>query len=521
MPDRPLNGQHGMATGRYQADLSKSRLISAWQCLKKLHLEIQRPDLASQQPGTEALFRAGREVGEIARQLYGTPGSVVIPYQKGEAMVQQTTLLLEQGANEPIFEATFRHRGVLVRVDVLFPGPGGWHAVEVKASTSVKDVHVIDCAIQWWVMQGAGIPVQSIALGHLNNQFVYEGDGNYAGLLVEQDLTEEARGLGDAVSDLARRAKHAASGRLPDVRVGMHCHQPYDCDFRAFCWPLATPYPVPALGGSKAKHAEWVNRGYTDLRDIPAGEITADRQQRIQRITRTGEAELLPGAKETLEALGYPRYYLDFETIAPAIPLWAGTRPYESLPVQWSVHTDDGTGDGSLNSAQHAEFLDLSGEPPLRALAGRMIDTLGTTGPVFMYTDYERRVILDLVNRFPDLGERLQRIVARLIDLAEIVRTHYYHPRMLGSWSIKAVGPAIAPHLDYAQLPGINDGMAASEGFLEAIQADTPPPRKATLKRQLLRYCRFDTEVMVEIVRFLCQGPDGRNRDRPAGDGTN
>ena len=362
-----------------QADLSKSRLISAWQCLKKLHLEIHRPDLAGPQAGIEALFRAGHEVGDIARQLYGTPGSVVIPYQKSEAMVQQTALLLEQGANEPIFEATFRHRGVLVRVDVLVPGEGGWHAVEVKASTSVKEVHVIDCAIQWWVMRGAGIPVQSIALGHINNQFVYGGDGNYAGLLVEHDLSDEAGQLGEAVADLAERARLAASSTLPEVRVGMHCYQPYDCDFRAFCWPLATPYPVPALGGSKAKHAEWVNRGYTDLRDIPATEVTADRQQRIQRITKTGKAELLPGAKETLEALGHPRYYLDFETIGPAVPIWAGTRPYESLPVQWSIHTDDGTGDGSLKSLQHDEFLDLSGEPPMRALAVKMIDTLGTT----------------------------------------------------------------------------------------------------------------------------------------------
>ncbi len=490
------------------ADLSKSRLISAWQCLKKLHLEIHRPDLASRQAGIESLFRAGHEVGEIARQLYGTPGSVVIPYQRSEAMVRQTALLLDQGANEPIFEATFRYRGVLVRVDVLVPVAGGWHAVEVKASTSVKEVHVIDCAIQWWVMRGAGIPVQSIALGHINNRFVYGGDGNYAGLLVEHDLSDEAGQLGEAVASLAERARLAAGSTRPDVRVGMHCYQPYDCDFRAFCWPLATPYPVPALGGSKAKHAEWVNRGYTDLRDIPRDHC------RPPAFTGSrGKAELLPGARQTLEALGYPRYYLDFETIGPAVPIWAGTRPYESLPVQWSIHTDDGTGDGLLMSLQHDEFLDLSGEPPMRALAVKMIDTLGTTGPVFMYTDYERRVILDLLDRFPDLEDRLRPVLARLIDLAEIVRAHYYHPRMLGSWSIKAVGPAIAPHLDYAQLDGINEGMAASEGFLEAIRPDTKPARKAELERQLLRYCRFDTEVMVEIVRFLCRtstrsGPD-------------
>lgn len=509
-----------MPGNEYQADLSKSRLISAWQCLKKLHLDIHRPDLAVQQPGIEALFRAGRDVGDIARQLYGTPASPTIPHQTGEAMLQETAALLERGTGEPIFEATFRHLGVLIRVDVLVPVAGGWHAMEVKAATSVKDVHVIDCAIQYWVMQGAGVPVHSIALGHINNDFVYSGNGNYSGLIVEHDLTEAAGQLGDTVADLAQRARIAAGSTLPHVRVGMHCHQPYDCEFRAFCWPLATQYPVPALGGSKAKHAEWVNRGYTDLRDIPPGEITADRQQRIHRITKAGKAERLPGARETLEALGFPRYFLDFETIGPAIPIWKGTRPYESLPVQWSMHVDDGTGDGSLESTDHAEFLDLSGEPPMRALAETMLDTVGTTGPVFMYTNYERRMILDLIDRFPGLEYRLRPVVARLVDLAEIVRAYYYHPRMLGSWSIKAVGPAIAPHLDYARLDGISDGMAAADGYLEAIRPDTPPPRKAALERQLLRYCRFDTEVMVEIVSFLCAEYGRKNRNPATGNGT-
>jgi hypothetical protein len=76
---------------------------------------------------------------------------------------------------------------------------------------------------------------------------------------------------------------------------------------------------------------------------------------------------------------------------------------------------------------------------------------------------------------------------------------------MLGSWSIKAVLPAIAPHMNYAELEGINEGMAASEGFIEAIAAEVAPTRRAELEEQLLRYCKFDTEAMVEIVRFFVQ----------------
>ena len=150
---------------------------------------------------------------------------------------------------------------------------------------------------------------------------------------------------------------------------------------------------------------------------------------------------------------------------------------------------------------RHEEFLDLSGEPPMRALVERMIECLGDAGPVLMYTNYEETVINGLIDLFPDLEEPLARIIDRLFDLHPIVKVNYYHPKMLGSWSIKAVLPTIAPQLDYANLEGIKEGTAASDGFIEAISPETSPERKVELREQLLRYCRFDTEAMVEIVR--------------------
>ena len=226
-------------------------------------------------------------------------------------------------------------------------------------------------------------------------------------------------------------------------------------------------------------------------------------QQRIYRVTSAGEPEILDGARQTLEALPFPRYYLDFETIGPAVPFWAGTRPYASVPVQWSCHMDDGSGDGSVDSMRHKEFLDLSGDPPMRALAESLIECLGEFGPVLMYTNYEKGVIEALIEMFPELTQPLQQIIDRLFDLHPVVKNNYYHPKMLGSWSIKAVLPAIAPHMNYADLEGISEGMGASDGYLEAIHRDTTPERKAELEEQLLRYCKFDTEAMVEIVRFF------------------
>jgi hypothetical protein len=427
-----------------------------------LHLEWHRSDLAEVSEATEAAYRTGNEVGDVAKQIYGTADSVEVAYRRGDmdAMVRETADLLASGADFPIFEATFRHKGV-------------------------------------------GLPVKSISLGHVNNRFVYGGDGDYEGLIAEEDLTEEAKALSATVPGLAGDARGAITGEMPDIAVGTHCNKPYECDFRAQCWPQNAEFPVTGLGGSKAKHAEWVNRGITDIRDIPAEEITVEKQARIHRVTSAGEPEILGGAKEILDGLAYPRFYLDFETIGPAVPIWEATRPYQSIPVQWSIHIDDGTGDGSLESMDHEEFLDLSGEPPMRALAEGMIECLGDSGPVLMYTNYELGVIKNLIEMFPDLEQPLQAIIKRLFDLAVVVEDHYYHPNMLGSWSIKKAAPAIAPHMDYAALEGINVGTAASEGYLEAINPETAPERKAELEEQLLRYCRFDTEAMVEITRAL------------------
>jgi len=370
--------------------------------------------------------------------------------------------------------------------------------VEVKASTSVKDYHKLDCAIQLWVMRESGLPVTSISLAHINNQFVYPGNGDYDGLLVEHDLTEEANGLKQAVVDLLVDAREAVIGPMPDINVGAHCNKPYECQFQSYCWPQDSKYPITGLKGSKAKLGEYVALGAHDILDVDENSITSATQQRIYRVTCKGEPEILDGARQQLMALPYPRYYLDFETIGPGVPIWPGTRPYAAIPIQWSCHIEEEGGE-----LRHEEFLDLSGEPPMRALAEKMIASLGDSGPVLMYTNYEQKVIECLLEMFPDLASPLEKIINRLRDLHPVVKQNYYHPDMLGSWSIKAVLPTINPKMDYKKLEGIAEGMGASDGFIEAINPETDMVRKQELEEQLLRYCKFDTEAMVEIVRFF------------------
>ncbi len=493
-----------MSVSRRYTYFSKSKLLSAYVCLKKAHLEKHHPEKGEYSANTQSAFDIGNAVGAIAQEIYGTDGSVEIPFERPMSkMVKDTATLIESGFDQPIFEATFQYQGVLIRMDVLIPDGDGWKAVEVKASTKVKPEHELDCAVQLWVMRGMGLTVNSLSLAHIDNTFIYQGDGDYAGLLKEVDLTEKATAKETDVLELLARATEAVSGEMPRIPVGRQCHNPYECAFINYCWPMDSEFPTSSIGGDRKKIFDWISRGIEDVRDIPASEITATRQQLFHRVVCAGKPEITPGAYDELEALGYPRYHLDFETAGPAIPLWKGSRPYQTHAVQWSIHKDDGTGNGSLEDMAHFEFLDLTGEPPMRPLAEKMIECLGDSGPVLMYTTYERTVIEGLIALFPDLEVPLLAIIDRLFDLAGVVRVHYYHPKMLGSYSIKKVAPAIAPHMNYAELEGINEGMGASDGYLEAINPATTPERKAELEEQLLRYCRFDTEAMVEIVKYF------------------
>ncbi len=479
--------------------LSKSRILAGIQCPKQLYLKTYHPELAEKSANLQAIFDAGNEVGELARTFY--PQGTLIGHDKDlNAALEETAALLAAPGNGVLFEATVQHDGVLVRTDVLEKGSKGVRVVEVKSSASVKDQHVYDCAIQTWVLEQAGVPVECIALAHIDNTFVYEGDGNYQGLLKHVDMTGEVRPLQEQVETWVKDFKEILAGPPPEVKVGPHCRKPYDCVFLTHCRGGQSEHHVSTLPNGGKIVQELLNEGIEDIRDIPEGRLTNHTQERVRRITVAGEAELGDGAAECLRDLPYPRYYLDFETLGPAIPIWAGTRPYQSLPFQWSCHIEQA--DGELD---HAEFLDRSGEPPMRLLAEALLATLGNRGPIFAYTGFEKAVVSGLADMYPDLSASLGAVVERLVDLHKITKAHYYHPEMRGSWSLKAVLPTVAPDLRYDALDEVQEGSGAGLAYLEVIDPATNKTRRDRLIDALLEYCKLDTLALVRLARFLQQ----------------
>ena len=478
--------------------LSKSKIISGWQCAKKLWLEVHDPDRAEVDPALERIFELGHEVGELARRLF--PGGVLIghDHRLDEALAETAARL---GAPGPVtlFEATFRHEGVLIRADVIErSADGAIRLVEVKAGTKVKPVNYIDCAVQNWVLTGLGLAPDRIELAHINNQFVYAGDGEYDGILKFVDLTEESRAAAAEVSRWVDDNRRLLAGPLPEIHIGPQCTNPYDCPFIPWCTPPQPPYPVRRLPGRGKVMWELIEAGIEDIRDIPAGRLTNPTQEWVRRVTQEGRAELKPGAAAQLGEMGWPRYYLDFETVAFAVPVWAGTRPYEALPFQWSCHVEHP--DGRL---EHREWLAAGDEPPMRACAETLLAGLDEGGPIFTYTGYEARVLKTLAERFPDLASALAGLEARLFDLHPLTKQTYYHPDMRGSWSIKAVLPTLDADMRYDALGEIQEGGSASQAFLEILQPDLPATRRRQLRKDLIDYCAYDTLALVRLAETL------------------
>jgi Domain of unknown function(DUF2779) len=438
--------------------LSKTKLLSQAQCPRRVWLETYSPEIEEPSAEKDAQLATGNAVGAIARQLYGHGGGHVVGFERGlRAAIDATRALVAAGGREPIFEATFDHDGVSVRIDVLDRSEAAPRLVEVKAATRVKDHYLDDCAIQAWALTAVGLAPRQIVVATVDSSFVYSGDGRYDGLLVEHDVTDAVRARVASVPGLITRTRATlADLDEPAIAVGKQCHTPHPCDFHGHCAPAAAPTPprgTPHVGA--------------ELRDF-------------------------------VRALPYPRYYLDFETIGHAVPVFAGTRPYEALPFQWSCHIES-----TPEQLRHAEFLDTSGAAPMRAVADGLLGVLGDTGPIVVYTDYERRVLEDLARRFPDLAAALTAVIGRLVDLHPPTKRHYEHPALHGSWSLKAVLPTVAPELAYGALGEVQDGLAAQRAYVEASAAATPAPRREALRSALLDYCRRDTLALARLVEFF------------------
>lgn len=481
--------------------LSKSQFVRGKQCQKSLWLYKYRPNLRTlPDPQLQARFDEGSRVGVLAQELF--PGGTGLSYsaQGFGANIRKTKDLVAAGVTT-IYEATLHHDGVLVMVDILHQGENGWEIYEVKASTSVKEpVHIHDLAIQYHVVAGSGLEVNNCSLVHINNQYERIGDLDVQSLFTISDQTEPVRDiLPQTRADLERFKQVVAHPYEPDIKIGKQCSDPYECDYRSYCWagiPDVSIFSLTRL--ATERKFRLYHDGVITFEQLPEDmHLTPDQLLQVSSELE-GTTHIDPdGIRLFLAQLQEPIGYLDFETFMPAIPLFQHQRPYQQIPFQFSLHIQEGT------SLEHLEFLAEPGSDPRPEFVNHLLEaTRGCETFVVYNKSFETMILQQLGELFPEKSEQLDHIISRIVDLMDVFKNRFYYTReMNGSYSIKAVLPALVPELSYQGL-AIADGDAAMSAYLE-LQEETDRRVIEKSRQALLEYCRIDTLAMVKIVERL------------------
>jgi len=477
--------------------LSKSRFLAGLQCPKRLYLETYAPALAcGPDEGVRARLAMGIQVGELARGLF--PGGAVVDAEHLEvqdALRKSSGLLADPGV-PAIFEGMFEYDSTAVRVDILQRvARDAWRLIEVKSSARIRDDHLDDVAIQAYVLNGAGVRLDGSALMHLNTEYLYPGGRlDLDQLFRPQDVTAavDAR-LTDIPGRLAEMRELLTLSQPPAVEPDHHCHEPHACPFWAHCTEKEPARWIYYLPGGKRTFQELTRLGIRTMDEIPPG----FRLSTVQRRVKDNVERIGPGLGRALAALQYPVHHVDFETCMPPVPKYPQTRPYQVIPFQWSNHIV--AADGTM---RHEEYLCPDPRDPREEFALSLLQSIGRQGSICVYSGYEARILRELAEFLPGLRSQLYDAVGRLWDLLPIIRSHYYHPGFAGSYSIKAVLPAVVPSLGYDDLE-IQDGGMASLQYYRMVFEVEDDAEKARLRSALLAYCERDGLAMVELRNAL------------------
>lgn len=499
--------------------LSKSKYTSFCQCAKQLWLNAYHPDLATVDEMTQARFEAGTEVGILAKGFLGPYEEATVRTADGRldyaAMLNRTQALIKAGA-ENIAEAAFSWEGNYCAVDILHRTADGYAIYEVKSSTASVDdegspaelePYVQDIAYQRYVLTQCGIRVSGTFLMRLNKDYVRGKELDIQQLFCVTDmrqLVEEHLPL--VTANIAEAKRTLAKDQEPDILLGRHCKNPYECAFMDYCMrnvPQPSVFDLYRIRFASA--AENYYQGIDTFAKTRNIKLTDIQQMQVE-CTLNGKDRVDKAAvRDFLSTLHYPLYFLDFETQQMVVPEYEGSRPYQQIPFQYSLHYIEHEG-GEL---KHKEFLGISGKDPRRALAEQLVKDIPIGACTTAYNKaFECTRLKELAADFPDLADHLLDIKERIIDfLVPFQKGFYYRPAMGGSFSIKSVLPALFPDdpsLDYHNLEGDVHNGSEAMNIYPKIQYMTPVDQART-RKALLEYCKLDTYAMVKVFWKLLE----------------
>ena len=491
---------------RKYRNLSKSQYCKGKKCLKAIWLYQHKREVAgSPSEFQQNIFDQGTEVGRLATQYFHEGVKITEDYTEPEKAIQKTQTAINNEA-PAIFEAAFIYNEVLIRIDVLRNNrDGSWDLIEVKSTNSVKtNAHHDDVAIQKWVLLNSGIKIKNSYLMHLNKKYIRQGELNLKELFILESLDETIQPNFESITSTLNLIKsNLILDNEPNKLIGSHCKSPYVCEFKSYCWKDNVTGSIHRLGriSDKKRHA-LMDQGIQMIKDIPDS-FSLSTNQQVERCSTKNDDVYIQSKdiQAHLENLSYPLYYLDYESVAYAIPKYNGSWPHKHLTTQYSLHIQK----TPHSNLEHHEFLHNEDSDPSKALVQSLItDIKPDRGSVIVYhKPYEQGRTTELANSVPEFRDRLEDIIHRMWDLeTPFAKRWYWDPKFDGSSSIKNILPVFAPEFSYQDLE-IHKGDLAQLKYAEMISLSKSSPEREKIRQNLLKYCQRDTFAMVLILNQL------------------
>jgi len=482
--------------------LTKSNYLKGIQCPKLLWVakndkeRIPEPDYSAKHN-----FKMGDIIGVLATKVF--PDGVDLADLGFMDNINKTKKAIKN--RKTIYEAGIMVDNLSSRADILLPVEfDEWDIIEVKSATKVKDVNIHDVSFQKYVYEKAGLKIRNCILMHINNEYVRDGDIEPEELFVQADITEQ---VGEFSKGIEERTKEMFgvinSKEEPSCKIGIHCSDPYDCPLMDECWEDVPEGSVFEFYNMLKKQCfDLYHRGVICLNEVPEDVKLNDRQKIQRRLAFDGGKHIDKQAiKSFLSNLKYPIYYLDFETIAPAIPKFDGMKPYQRIPFQFSLHIQKGEG----GDVKHISFLADGMDDPRPKFMQALKDNLGDVGSILVYSQsFEKGVMNESATALEEFREWYDKnILPRVKDLLDVFRDFaYYDPKQKGSASIKAVLPVLSD-LSYKDLDIDKGDLASYEYERVTFDPSVSEENKAKVQEDLEKYCELDTLAEVEIVGAL------------------
>ena len=350
-----------------------------------------------------------------------------------------------------------------------------------------------------------GLNVKKASIVYINNEYVRGKELDITQLFNIEDVSDIARQKQNEIQTNIEMINsfmdEYGKDNEPDRDLGLHCFNPYLCDFWNYCTrDLPKPNVFDVGGMWKSKKIEKYSEGKVSFEDLENEKLNPKYLEQIDFELNGREPKINRSAiKDLLDSLIYPLYFIDYESCQYAIPEYEGTKPYQQIPFQYSLHIkmDEDT------PMEHREFLaEADDDNLIRTFAESMIGDMPDNGSVIVYNKgFEASRNKEIGEMYPDLKEDMERFNSNIVDLMVPFRSRDYYTReMEGSYSIKKVLPALYPddpELDYGNLNLVHKGDEASQAFL-SLRNMAPKEREKT-REALLRYCELDTYAMVKI----------------------